>query len=108
MKIERFTKKINGNYYLAPNAKNDDDLKLKLGLLEDIEEDIVCPLDVREQALNNGFYDEQGNHYYCEHYVPYLKLMHTRGVLTHTEKHVNLKDYKITWWLTKDRSDIFG
>lgn len=89
----------NENYELIDKAIN------KLGKLEDLEEQLGCPLEVREQAFNNGFYDENGNHYICEHYVPYLKQMHTKGIMTHTEKRFRLKDYKKTWWLKKDKSE---
>ena len=68
------------------------------------EEQLGCPLEVREKAFDKGFYDESGNHYTCEHYVPYLKEMHTRGIMSHTEKRFKLSDYKKTWWLEKDLS----
>jgi hypothetical protein len=77
----------------------------KLGKIEDIGEQVGCPLEVREQAFDEGFYDQEGNHHFCEHYVPYLKSMHTRGSMTCTEKHFKLKDYKKTWWLKKDKSE---
>lgn len=70
-----------------------------------IEEQLGCPLEVREKALDKGFYDENGNHYTCEHYVPYLKEMHTRGIMSHTEKRFKLRDYKKTWWLKADMSE---
>ena len=68
---------------------------------EELSKQIGCPLDIREKAFNNGFYDVDGNYYFCEHYVPYLEAMHTRGIMLHTEKHFKLKDYKKTWWLKK-------
>lgn len=77
----------------------------KLKELEDLEEQLGCPLDVRERAFDNGFYDVDGNHYFCEHYVPYLKEMHTRGLMDGTSKRFKLKDYKITWFLKKDKSE---
>lgn len=77
----------------------------KLSCLEDLEEALGCPLEVREQAFNNGFYDENGNHYICEHYVHYFKQMHTKGIMAHTEKRFRLKDYKKTWWLREDKSE---
>lgn len=70
-----------------------------------LEERVGCPLDVREKAFDKGFYDVDGKHYICEHYVPYLKSMHTRGIMIGREKHFDLKDYKKTWWLKKDRSE---
>lgn len=77
----------------------------KLGKLEDLEDELGCPLEIREQAFKNGFYDADGNHYFCEHYVPSLKAMHTKGVSTGNHKSFNLKDYKKTWWLKEDRSE---
>ena len=70
-----------------------------------VEEQLGCPLEVREKAFDKGFYDESGNHYTCEHYVPYLKEMHTRGIMSYTEKHFKLRDYKKTWWLKADMSE---
>ena len=70
-----------------------------------LEEELGCPLEVREQAFNNGFYAEDGKHYICEHYVPYLKSMHTRGLMYGTSKKFKLCDYKKTWWLKEDKSE---
>lgn len=95
--------------------KNNPDLKFIVVYGEDdkgnsiasfkIEEQLVCPVEVREKAFDKGFYDESGNYYTCEHYVPYLKEMHTRGIISHTEKHFKLRDYKKTWWLKADKSE---
>ena len=74
----------------------------ELNKYKDLQQELGCPLEVREQAFNNGFYDVDGNHYFCEHYVPYLKSMHTRGISIGRERHFNLKDYKKTWWLIKE------
>ena len=74
-------------------------------LKQAVEEQLGCPLEVREKSFNKGFYDESGNHYICEHYVPYLKEMHTRGIMSHTEKCFKLRDYKKTWWLKNDMSE---
>ena len=38
-------------------------------------------------------------------WIPYLKEMHTRGIMSHTEKHFKLRDYKKTWWLKADMSE---
>jgi len=78
--------------------------EIKLEVLS-FEEQLGCPLEVREKAFDKGFYDESGNHYTCEHYVPYLKEMHTRGIMSHTSKCFKLKDYKKTWWLKADKSE---
>ena len=95
-----------GNYYCSPDSETSlKPVYDKLGKLEDLEEQLGCPLEVRERAFDNGFYDADGNHYICEHYVPYLKSMHTRGIMRHTEKHFDLKDYKKTWWLSKTKEE---
>ncbi len=112
--MSRFTyKDSKGNYqldndYVCEKGIDEnglDDITDYVGELEDLEEQIGCSLDVREKAFKDGFYDIDGNHYICEHYVPYLKSMHTRGIMTYTEKHFKLKDYKKTWWLKEDRSE---
>ena len=77
----------------------------KLYVLEELEQDLGCSLEVREKAFDNGFYDVDGNYYICEHYVPYLKSMHTRGIMRGREKHFNLEDYKKTWWLSKTKEE---
>jgi hypothetical protein len=112
--MSRLTKKNNqgtgswtqfGDEYIpAHNVKHRQCVN-KLGKLEDIEDELSCPLEVREKAFNDGFYDNEGNHYFCEHYVPSLKAMHTRGILTNTHKSFKLKDYKKTWWLKEDLSE---
>lgn len=107
--MERLTTKWKTNrgfeYCFNGNSSvNHRELK-KLGELEDLEEELGCPLEVRERAFNDGFYDENGNRYTCEHYVPYLKSMHTRGIMLGKEKHFKLKDYKVTWFLRKDKSE---
>ena len=38
-----------------------------------------------------------------EHFVPHLKQIHTKGVLTRTELRFKLCDFKITWALTKEQ-----
>lgn len=88
-----------------PGRITSDMLYNKLGELEDLEEELGCSIEVREQAFNNGFYDKNGNHYYCEHYVPYLKEMHTRKIMQGESKKFKLNDYKKTWWLKEDRSE---
>lgn len=108
----RITKKLNKPYVIDNNTImyywiNSSGLNManKLGKLEDIEERLGCPLEVRERAMDNGVYDSNGKHWNIEHYVPHLKSLHTKGIMTHTEKHFPLKDYKITWWLKKDKSE---
>lgn len=72
---------------------------------KNIEQELGYSLEVRERAMNNGVYDSNGKHWDIEHYVPRLKSLHTRGIMTHTEKHFPLKDYKKTWWLSETKEE---
>ena len=50
----------NGKVEYTRNGRSSvmyEDLK-KLGKFEDLEEQIGCPLEVREKAFDKGFYDE--------------------------------------------------
>ena len=72
-----------------------------------IEEQIGCPLEVREQALVNGIYIEN----------IYGELINFKVMLVYKNKelgyyfriindgYVLLTDYKKTWWLKEDRSE---
>jgi hypothetical protein len=88
----------------------------KLGRLEDLEEQIGCPLDVAVKALLNGVY---------ESYTDYgdnnsIKIRHrkVRGIERDGLSVINTicgspecddwfeyKDYKKTWFLKKDKSE---
>lgn len=103
--MDRLTRKDHKPRVSNYEYYNVKEMAKKLGKHEDIEEDLGCPITVREKAFNKGFYDKNGNHYICEHYVPYLKSMHTRGVSIGCEKRFKLSDYRITWWLKKDKSE---
>lgn len=52
--MNRLTMKISEGFYTAPNIANTDELKYKLGQLEDIEEELGCPLDIIFKALKNN------------------------------------------------------
>lgn len=96
------------NYINEIEEKNQIYIEEELEYAEkchNLEEQLGCPLDVREKAFDNGFYDENGNYYICEHYVPYLKSMHTRGIMRGREKHFNLEDYQKTWWLSETKEE---
>jgi hypothetical protein len=88
----------------------------KLGKLEDLEEQLGCPLEVAVKALFNGVY---------ESYIDYgdnnsIKIRHreVRGIGEYGLIVINLlcsyaecdetfiyKDYKKTWWLKEDKSE---
>ena len=104
--LNRYVRKDDNDLFIAKDTFKplEDELEYADNC-HNLEEQIGCPLEVRERAFEKGFYDENGNHYTCEHYVPYLKEMHTRGIMTHTHKRFKLTDYKKTWWLRKDKSE---
>ena len=80
----------------------------KLGKLEDLEEKLGCPLDVVVKALKIGIYTNLKNwnredltKYFCLN----LYNLETEWYLGNPIIFVNLKDYKKTWWLKKDKSE---
>ena len=79
----------------------------KLGKLEDLEEQIGCPLEVREQALTNGIYIKN---IYGDMVNFKVMLVYKNKELGYYFRIINdgvvlLKDYKKTWFLKKDRSE---
>jgi hypothetical protein len=87
----------------------------KLGELEDLEEQLGCPLDVAVKALLNGIYES-----YTDFSDNTTKTRHrdVRGVgeygliviniLCHyaeCDETFEYKDYKKTWWLKEDKSE---
>ena len=80
----------------------------KLGKLEDLEEQLGCPLDVVFKALKIGIYTHLKNRnredltkYFCLN----LYNLDTELYLGNPIIFVNLKDYKKTWWLKEDKSE---
>ena len=84
----------------------------KLGKLEDLEEQVGCPLEVREKALQQDeiFYVERNQ-------TKMIRVVAMNcGYVNNGECVLNclangiwfclpVKDYKITWWLKKDKSE---
>jgi len=108
--MSRLTKKIDEGFYVS-NAPCTDDLKYKLGKLEDLEDELGCPLDVVFKALKNGIYEEFGDLLYDGEN---LKLHHIKKqgwglypiICDYDEAEAFfLKDYKKTWWLKEDLSE---
>ena len=107
-------KNINPNYV----ASKEELMYVKLGKLEDLEEEIGCPLEIRERALN-GFYivgygyvsnDDDFIYLRKDNKGYYLK------VVIHPSKPIPpdfygycdihyLKDYKKSFWLKEDKSE---
>ncbi len=87
-----------------------------------LEELVGCPLKVREQALLKGIYYESkgfgntnlGKTIICFSKTPKLKLdyethsylcFEVSGSHNKEKKCLPLSEYKISWWLKKDRSE---
>lgn len=117
--MERLTEKgtLEGSYFVKQKDKSSS--IIKLGILEDIEEGLGCPIEVVFKALKNGiwtyvYYDceEKENKNKLKHIYPSLyfvsnfkidKFMFNCGDNGYYS--VKLKDYKKTWWLKEDRSE---
>jgi hypothetical protein len=96
--------KIEDSYY-------DEDILVKLGKLEDLEEEIGCPLEVVFRALNEGIFvkDEELEKwgvfdrprlYYSDDFKCY------RFELGYGIGYVKIKDYQKTWWLKGEREGV--
>lgn len=78
----------------------------KLGKLEDLEEQLGCPLEVVFKALANGvYYEDVAN---CMKYMAvdlHLNLDGEYVLYFDDEEYLLTKNYKKTWWLKKDKSE---
>lgn len=95
-------------------------LSRKLGKLEDLEEEIGCPLEILFRALEDGFYVDkeqvekepawENNKGLTKIGCPkYFKLnMWYKTIEVDREGQyleIELSDYKKSWWLKEDRSE---
>lgn len=108
--MNRETEKVkNMNDYIKLATKDKQEFINKLGKLEDLEEELGCPLEVVFKALKEGIWVEEYNSF---------EKHNVRGIgLKGLEVIDNLcsygecdftcyyKDYKKTWWLKEDRSE---
>ena len=78
----------------------------KLGKLEDIEENLGCPLDVVFKALQNGvYYEDVANRMKYMVVDLHLNVEGEYVLYFDDEEHLLTKNYKKTWWLKKDKSE---
>ena len=76
----------------------------KLGKLEDLEEQLGCPLEVYVTATRSGiYYSIAGVMKHC--YVDVIDANKIIFAMKGTNIWFELKNYKKTWWLKKDRSE---
>jgi hypothetical protein len=89
----------------------------KLRQLEDLEEQLGCPLDVVFKALKNGFKFKILSHklgtknetveqiIYCDYAYIYYADDIKEWCISTINDYFYLKDYKKTWWLKEDKSE---
>ena len=100
--MDRLTRKLGEGFYVA-FVPNTDTLKEKLGQLEDLEEQLGCPLEIVFKALKEGaIEDEDGGIQIVGITIGgdgelYLHAINGDLYL--------LKDYQKTWCLNGDRSE---
>ena len=112
-KMSRLTIK-NGNYYCSPDSETSlKPVYDKLGKLEDIEEQLGCPLEVVFKALMNGAYLEIIGNKVSDNDMVYHKNISINSseiILQRTNNsciviHRKLTDYKKTWWLSETKEE---
>ena len=87
-------------------CSNEELMYDKLGRLEDLEDELGCPLEVLSEISKNGFYEHYG--YIPPYHISRIDIF-KREIMYYDEETnyftVKLKDYKKTWWLKEDRSE---
>lgn len=101
--MNRLTKKIDGVYYILPNTNSPyekifDGIQ-KLGKLEDLEEQLGCPLKVVFKALEEGIIDYEGKKHIVVYTGKHLVVVE-HDKLQHG---FHTKNYKKTWWLKGEK-----
>jgi hypothetical protein len=96
--------KVSGGY----NAVDTDEYAcvVKLGKLEDLEEQLGCPLEVVIKALKIGIFAKDLPSEKIVKWYVRLSNVETEWYLSDDNKMcINLKGYKNIWWLKKDKSE---
>lgn len=108
--MNRFVKKCENGVLYSPNGYQ---CLEKLYALEDIEQDLGCPLEVVFKALKNGAYLEIIGNKVSDNDMVYHKNISINSseiILQRTNDsciviHKKLTDYKKTWWLSKTKEE---
>ena len=127
--MKRLTRKSNREYYETHIRSVDDnytyeqflqdrpytlhhiycvEYETKLGRLEDLEEELGCPLEVVFKALNEGIYITtekidfflRPRLYFSDDYKNWC------FELAFGDYTVHLKDYQKTWWLKGEKNNV--
>lgn len=97
--------------YQTSEVGNEEKILNKLGQYEDLEDEIGCPLEVREKTLNSFYCSKFENDKKLYTYYVYafnneelfIRLIYSQyDEYYNEETTVLLKDYKKTWWLKED------
>lgn len=103
--MSRLTTKIEDGFYVADHAHNTDEVTHKLGKLEDLEEQIGCPLEVVFKAIYSGIYYIYPNGNIVLERSFKLNHYSSGWCLIKPKLNFKLEDYKKTWWLKRDKSE---
>ncbi len=113
--MNRLTEKIKEGFYITPNINSTDDLKYKLGQLEDIEEELGIELITLFRALKGEIYSlHSTTRKICPIILPIFYYCGNQWVIGCHSMEWNaeenscdnwdcfLKDYGKTWALTRE------
>ena len=105
--MSRLTEKVkNTEDYIRLATKDKQEFINKLGRLEDLEEELGCPLDVVFKALQNGvYYEDVAN---CMRHMDADLHYNFEGdfvLYFDDEERLLARNYKKTWWLKEDKSE---
>ena len=109
--MERLTikRKIIVSPWLYDSGASEMELTNRLGKLEDLEEEIGCPLEVRcNLDLNDIIFDQFGTTYIVRSIGKKDFVAYDTKKLENNVFYRQLflwKEYKVTWWLKEDRSE---
>lgn len=89
---------------ISPNyvASKEELMYEKLGKLEDLEEQLGCPLEVVIKALKEGIYQADGG----RRRFPFIEYNSaTDKFFFGFGTYCNVEDYKKAWWLREDKME---
>ena len=89
-------------YYNKKNAQHLTKIEHKLGKLEDLEEELGCPLEVVFEAYKKGIVDKYGNEWIVECNCQSEMMCSLKNDFDDSWYETDgfeFKDYQKTWWL---------
>lgn len=106
----RLTMKIEEGFYTTSNINSTDDLKYKLGKLEDIEEqiemDLITLFEIYNKMCEQKFvYIKIGNEIKFEYYDSYVIDFKNKEIIGMEYEPIgffSFKDYGITWAVSRE------